>query len=272
VFSERVGARPKRTIAQLGECDPLLRNAIWSALYDFQLCLALRSKEVNRSFDATSREIWIRVFREASDTRPLLSEKFIAVVRGKFFSGEWHLVYDIAEAVYLRCTPEFKQGLATALNKACEREAVGYRLLDGLFVPITNSEELVAISSAATASSAFQGVGTHLDAAARLLADRASPDYRNSVKESISAVESLALQLAPGKGGTLGAVLKDLDVHPAMSKAFSSLYGWTSDADGIRHALLDEPDLTVDHARFMLVACSAFVNFAIARRASASSP
>ncbi|MEM9817769.1 MAG: hypothetical protein AAF827_15380 [Cyanobacteria bacterium P01_D01_bin.6] len=37
---------------------------------------------------------------------------------------------------------------------------------------------------------------------------------------------------------TLGAALRllDIDLHPALRSAFSSLYGYTSDTGGIRHA------------------------------------
>ncbi len=52
---------------------------------------------------------------------------------------------------------------------------------------------------------------------------------------------------------------------------FGTLYGYTSDADGIRHALMDLPTLTFDDAKFFLVVCSAFVNFAQAKVATASS-
>jgi hypothetical protein len=39
------------------------------------------------------------------------------------------------------------------------------------------------------------------------------------------------------------------------------MYGYTNDTEGIRHALLEEPTLDADDARFMLVSCSAFVNY-----------
>jgi hypothetical protein len=43
----------------------------------------------------------------------------------------------------------------------------------------------------------------------------------------------------------------------------------TSGANGIRHALLEESDLSFEDAKFMLVACAAFVNYlrAVASRA-----
>jgi len=100
-----------------------------------------------------------------------------------------------------------------------------------------------------------------------LLQQNPNPDYRNSIKESISAVESLARKLSKDETGTLGNILKALEkskkLHPALKSAFSSLYGYTSDADGIRHALLGESNLSKADARFMLICCSAFINYAI---------
>jgi hypothetical protein len=52
-------------------------------------------------------------------------------------------------------------------------------------------------------------------------------------------------------------------LHPALRKAFGNLYGYTSDANGIRHALMEESTLGFSDAKFMLVCCSAFVNFLV---------
>jgi hypothetical protein len=43
------------------------------------------------------------------------------------------------------------------------------------------------------------------------------------------------------------------------------LYGYTSDDSGIRHAILDQPTVGFDEAKFMIVSCSAFVNYLIAK-------
>lgn len=40
--------------------------------------------------------------------------------------------------------------------------------------------------------------------------------------------------------------------------------------DGIRHAILEEPNVGFHEAKFMLVACSAFVNFLISKAEAAS--
>jgi hypothetical protein len=94
-----------------------------------------------------------------------------------------------------------------------------------------------------------------------LFSDRKSPDFRNSIKESISAVETLVKIATESDKGTLGELIKKLGVHGALEKAFSNLYGYTSDEGGIRHSLMDEPNPAFDDAKFMLVVCSAFVNF-----------
>lgn len=54
-------------------------------------------------------------------------------------------------------------------------------------------------------------------------------------------------------------------MHEALKEAFKKLYGYTSDAEGIRHALLNDPTLDFEDAKFMLVACSGFVNLLRAR-------
>lgn len=87
------------------------------------------------------------------------------------------------------------------------RNLAGYRLVDNQIVGITDAEELASIIDAIGASEAFSDVRHHLSTAVRLFANRDSPDYGNSIKKSISAVEAMAQILAPGTS-TLGASLK----------------------------------------------------------------
>ena len=107
-------------------------------------------------------------------------------------------------------------------------------------------------------------VRTHLTRALELFADRQKPDFRNSIKESISAVEALCQQATGDKKATLGDALKRLKasatLHPTLETAFQKLYGYTNDAEGIRHALKEGSSLTLADAKFMLVVSSAFIN------------
>ncbi len=52
------------------------------------------------------------------------------------------------------------------------------------------------------------------------------------------------------------------DLHPALREAFMRLYGYTGDESGIRHELTEGGrEIDVADARYMLIACSAFVNY-----------
>ena len=64
---------------------------------------------------------------------------------------------------------------------------------------------------------------------------------------------------------TLGEALKVLEkageIHSALKVALTSLYGYTNDDDGIRHAMLEVPDLTQADAKFFLLSCTSFINY-----------
>jgi len=62
-------------------------------------------------------------------------------------------------------------------------------------------------------------------------------------------------------GDALKVLLREGKLNKTLKKAFDILYGYTSGQDGIRHGLMNEPNLGLEEARFFLVACSAFINF-----------
>ena len=135
--------------------------------------------------------------------------------------------------------------------------------------PITNQSEMNEIDTAIsqTSSSGFSGASSHLSNALGKLSDRKNPDYRNSIKESISAVESVCKQIVKDNNADLSKALKKmkgiLPIHGALEQGFMRIYGWTSDEGGIRHAMMDEDHLQQEDAIFMMVSCSAFVNYLI---------
>ena len=55
-----------------------------------------------------------------------------------------------------------------------------------------------------------------------------------------------------------------VELHPALKEGFSRLYGWTGADDGIRHAMMDKSTVDQDDSRYILVTCSAFVNYLLA--------
>jgi len=156
------------------------------------------------------------------------------------------------------------------VNITLQLEFVGYRFVDKQLIPISDEVEVEEINQAL--KNPYSSVYEHLSKSNKLIADRNAPDYENSIKESISAVEALCEILTgiTGKEASLGKMLKKLEengveIHSGLKAAFHSLYGYTSDANGIRHAGdIGGPSSTFEEAKFMLVACSAFVNYLIA--------
>ena len=152
-----------------------------------------------------------------------------------------------------------------SINMLFEMECVGYRFVDGRIVPITDENEIKSIEDAC--NNKFEGTRAHIKKAVGFIADREHKDYNNCIKESISAVESICSIIVGDAGTTLGKALKrlkdnGLDIHPSLEMAFSKLYGYTCDKDGVRHAEgMFESDVTFEEAKFMLVSCSAFVNY-----------
>jgi hypothetical protein len=134
-------------------------------------------------------------------------------------------------------------------------------LIEEQIVPLISQVEIEEVEKALNVP--YKNVHDHLNKALSLLSDRKEPDYPNSIKESICALESL-VQILLGEKGTLGDLIKKLDVHPALKQGFSNLYGWTSDEGGIRHGRVEENFKTeIAEARYMLVTTSAFINYTL---------
>ncbi|MBU9247667.1 hypothetical protein [Burkholderia multivorans] len=145
------------------------------------------------------------------------------------------------------------------------RELAAYRIVNRQIVPVTSTQEVQALEQALSDKGRFVAASAHLSTALGHLSNRQNPDYRNSIKESISAVEAVAKVVSGKDKAELGDALATLEkagkLHAALRKGYSALYGYTSDANGIRHALMDEPNLNAEDAKYFLLACTAFVNY-----------
>lgn len=189
---------------------------------------------------------------------------------------EWYIVYDFIDKYidYKKRKEADVKTIVSEINRILEEECTAYRVCDCQVVPITSKAELVEIEEAK--NTPYTPVNMHISKALSLFADRRHPDYENSIKESISAVESMCCIITgmTGGGATLGAAIRKLKdagvhIHGAMESAFSSLYGYTSDENGIRHGGIDFTNAPPEDAKYMLVSCSAFVNYLIEKYSKA---
>lgn len=187
-------------------------------------------------------------------------------IRDEYFSCLWSEVYDIVEFIANNYpNSSVNKRFISYCNSILEREVSGYRFIGETITPITNEGEIAEIEEALQIAKALGPVAIHLNSALEKLSDKKSPDFRNSIKESISAVEAISSHIASKDKAELAEALtilaEKIQLHSALRQGFIKLYGYTSDADGIRHALLEEPALDFEDAKFMLVACSAFINY-----------
>lgn len=157
--------------------------------------------------------------------------------------------------------------LVSGMNNDFKRLNFGYQIVNNLVTEITNEKEIQTIEQAITENT--DNIRMHLSEALAHYSNREEPDYRASIKESISAVEALCNDLTGVN--TLSKALKELHnvgiiIQPQLLSAFNSLYGGytSSDQTGIRHGAKEGAEEflpTSDEAYFMLVTCSAFVNY-----------
>lgn len=274
-FSQRIGKKPIKSILQVESIDADLRNRLWNTILDaYLLRLGNTYNSSHNSYRGNAcKTIWKNFFLPPVDkistysgTKIVFADGVIQYIRDWYFEAEWYEVYDLIEFIVSMENGRLTYSFIEECNAVLKKEVAGYRVVNERVVQITSEEEVQEIEVALNASEQWRPVNIHLRAALDLLADRANPDYRNSIKESISAVESFCKILTNEPNTTLGKALNEIEkqhaLHKALKNAFSSLYGYTSDADGIRHALLEgETAVGFEDAKFMLVSCSAFINY-----------
>lgn len=264
MFSEKYGYKQPKEILYEKISDSL-RNRIWNLFYQKEIL-----EGENDALDLES------VLGHRETIAEKIADKFgflETAAKGKLkdfilYDAEWYEVYDFIEVNLSFLDDEEKEERIGQYNKILEQEKSGYRIVLGEVTQITNDAEIKTIEQAATTQ--FDSVNQHISKALALYADLKNPDYENSVKESISAVEAMCCVITgtSGRQATLGKAIKKLEesgihIHGAMEKGFESLYGYASDENGIRHGGIDFKNVPPEDAKFMLVSCSAFVNYLI---------
>jgi hypothetical protein len=278
-FSERYGLKPRKTVLQVDSMDSDLRTGLWNAWIVHCWSLAdgdILSWEDEKALDEFVKTLWGSYYKLDIDALPSRWTERLGPIKARFFSCKWYEVYDFIEFVAKNFPDrEVSKRFKQECNSVLKRELSAYRFVGDKVLKITSEREIAAVEKALADTEEYEDTNTHLNRALELLSDRKSPDYRNSMKESISAVEAMCRKFAKDEKATLGDALKELKhdfrLHRALEEAFLKLYGYTNDAEGIRHALLDEPNLDYEDAMFMLVTCSAFISYLKAKLSKSES-
>jgi Arc/MetJ-type ribon-helix-helix transcriptional regulator len=272
-FSERMGYKPVRLELQKDSMDSALRSSLWNALI-------LTSLKQDREYDRQrikkfAATLYIEFFKWTMDRVPSSSYDVVNVLKKWFFDASWSEVYDFIEHCILiemksdNYGREKARELISFTNQFLITELSAYRVVAGQIVPLTNDSEIQSVNETVERRGKFASASDHIQTAIRFYSDRTSPDYRNSVKESISAVESVVRLISGSDKSTLGDALKIVDkthsLHSALKEGLLKIYGYTNDESGIRHSMIEESSVDRTDAYFMLISCSAFCNFLIER-------
>ena len=261
IFSKRNGYND--VLNGLETASPILKQRIYSTFYKREYNEYELYNQNKTGIEDMMIEMGInykhpdnRIYKEENAER--LRE---AIINNK----NWYTIFDFIEKYLNICDNSIE--MEKEFNRILESENSAYRICNKMVIPITNELEMKEIEGALNIE-AGESVRIHIAKVLKLFSNRERTDYENSIKESISAVESMCCIITEekGKNATLGNALKKLKdrkiyIHSAMEKGFLALYGYTSDESGIRHGGIDFTNANFEDAKYMLVSCSAFVNY-----------
>lgn len=262
-FSEREGLVELPVQLQLGEISKPMRAQLWKDVRDsFQT--TNNGYRLSAQWSSLIEDYLIKFASAMLDDNLLNYKETAQLVKGIFEEGDYDEILDFVEFLYRH--PMCSEGLRVDLRNTFETSLCAYRFVDDVIVPISEEHEIAGVENALAVigSSSALGAKTHLSNSAVFLREG---KWAGSIRESITAVESVARSAAPGTKD-LKSALNELGKagylkHKALQNALNQLYGYTSDEQGIRHALVFKGEADADEAEavFMFGACASFVSY-----------
>jgi len=189
----------------------------------------------------------------------------VSKFKNLIMNKKYNEVFDFPQFLFRH--PKTSPDLYKKLQNIIEQYHCAYSVIDEgpTIIPATTEQEAQSIKQAVQSAqeAGFHGAHKHLLEATECVN---SENYAGAVRESIHAVESVACILNENSKTSLKPALNELEkkinIHQALKNGFSSIYGYTNDEEGIRHALHEE-EANIDEADalFMIGACASFVTY-----------
>lgn len=272
-FSEKYGYSKTRDSFQIDSIDNKLKKRIWNRIREDIFEKITRDRLSSYFTYNNEHKMFVLLYDEyiGTDFKPSKNiDNLQKQIKEYYDKLEWYKIYDFLEAlVYFHYNQNKKEQFKTNINNTLEQEMSGYRFVDDSIAPIIDEVEIKEIEE--VFESKYDTVKGHLSKALELLSDRENPDYQNSIKESISAVESIVNVVIGRANVALNKGLQSLpfEIDNNFKQGIVRLYSWTSSSDGIRHGAHEGEILSgFDEAKYMLVSCCAFINYLISKNES----
>ncbi len=277
-FSQCYGYEPLPEPMRLEHISEDLRREIWNAVRKF-LLLDARIPYFSVRTKRFIERVLGTFLKRSEDEIPTDYDTAMTMFRNHLFQAKFNKFLDLAKIMIN--DEAASEDFVNRIAESFERHAA-YRL-DTSHRPFQvsprSSREQGEVTQKAIETihqSSMEGAKTHLRQAVEHIN---AQQYADSIADSIHAVESVACVIAQKENATLGQVLDSLErakllKHPALKEAFKKLYSYTSNEQGIRHALLNQEsaDVGLDEAVFMLGACASFAAYLVNKHRQMQKP
>ncbi|HZD35232.1 MAG TPA: hypothetical protein VE130_08520, partial [Nitrososphaeraceae archaeon] len=128
-------------------------------------------------------------------------------IKREYRKLRWNRICDLLEFIASALEFDEKANFINECNRVLKYENSGYRFVGDVIAPITDREQISEIEKALNS---FQVARSHIENAVELFSKRPDPDYPNTIKESISAVEALCKKIVRSEI-TLGQALEIIE-------------------------------------------------------------
>ena len=271
-FSQRYGYEPLPEPMKLEELSTNLRQEIWIEVREFLLEKRESVGEYYYFKDPGKRffeRVLGRYTKQPGDAISTEYDQVLSNLKNSILSGQFNQVLDLIEIMVN--DKDLTDAFVIDMRNLFEQSGAAYGLDTSqrpyCFVPRASKEQGEATQQAIETirESNLDAAAAHLRQATEHIN---AQQYADSIADSIHAVESVARMIDPEANKTLGPALNSLAKagllkHESLKAAFKKLYGYTSNEQGIRHALLDQdsPNVGLDEAMFMFGACASFAAY-----------
>ena len=284
-FSQRYGYEPLPTPMQLEVISRDLRIEIWNLMWNLIVSVRSDIGLVAGYYFAEDEALFFGRVLGRHLTKPIdeiecSTERVTNSFKEICLNSRFNKLLDFLELI----ASDNRYGInyRKKIKDLFETHGASYRLdisnQPCQFIPCSTKEQGDSIEKALESlhERGMKGAVTHLRESAKHIN---LGQFADSVLDSISAIESVARLIDPRSSNTLTSALNSLENaellnHKALKDAFIKLYGYTSDEQGIRHALCDKdsPDVGMDEAIFMFGACASFAAYLVEKHRKMSCP
>lgn len=202
----------------------------------------------------------------------------------------WDKVYDFCERLYSRLPEEIgyedssgryivqvsrgdtQTYIATELQRLFLEEDLAYEFTEGAVRRRgrKHTVELVTKSQVVLGDPHLQSARKHFDKSLQFFRHPTRPDYENSVKEAVCAVEAAGKVLFPmAKASTLGDLVKwlgsttEVSVPKAICQTFTGVYAFRSGGDGVGHGGANGGKATLEVTEYVLAVCASQIIYLV---------